>query len=360
MCGRGRQNYAPAALFETARRDAGAGSTWKGQENYKPTENLCPGKHAAVVVQAKNDGTPPQLQTKRWGLVAAFDKSLNPDFWRMFNARSETLHTSPVFRRLLCSRRCAVPFDGFWEWTDDEMKAAKAAKQPWYVHRKAKGEPLWLAGLYDRHDPFGPVGSVDCDGKVYEGAELETFTLVTMDVDKKLAWLHDRQPVILDTAGLAAWLAPPPGGEEEDEEEGNNAETPKKSSPAAGSSSSSSSSAPSNAVVLAALKSRVPCDELQWHPTTKGLVDWRATRRCRWCRRSRKSVAASSEAKAGGGGVLLGEQPEHGAGGEACEARVAKGRLHPRGKTQATCRKRQRFLLHRRVVGVGSEVHKEE
>ena len=210
MCGRGRQNYAPAALFETARRDAGAGSTWKGQEKYKPTENLCPGKDAAVVVQAKNDGTPPQLQTKRWGLVAAFDKSLNPDFWRMFNARSETLHTSPVFRRLLRSRRCAVPFDGFWEWTDDEMKAAKAAKQPWYVHRKTKGEPLWLAGLYDRHDPFGPVGSVDCDGKVYEGAELETFTLVTMDVDKKLAWLHDRQPVILDAAGLAAWLAPPP------------------------------------------------------------------------------------------------------------------------------------------------------
>lgn len=268
MCGRGRQNYAPAALFETARRDAGAGSTWKGQEKYKPTENLCPGKHAAVVVQAKNDGTPPQLQTKRWGLVAAFDKSLNPDFWRMFNARSETLHTSPVFRRLLCSRRCAVPFDGFWEWTDDEMKAAKAAKQPWYVHRKAKGEPLWLAGLYDRRDPLGPGGSVDCDGKVYEEPELETFTLVTMDVDKKLAWLHDRQPVILDTAGLAAWLAPPPGGEEEDEEEGSNAETPKRPSPAAGS-SSSGGSAPSNAVVLAALKSRVPCDELQWHPTTK-------------------------------------------------------------------------------------------
>ena len=252
MCGRGRQNYAPAALFETARRDAGAGSTWKGQEKYKPTENLCPGKHAAIVVQAKNDGTPPQLQTKRWGLVAGFDKSASPDFWRMFNARSETLHTSPVFRRLLRSRRCAVPFDGFWEWTDDEMKAAKASKQPWYVHRKAKGEPLWLAGLYDRQ---------------HEGAELETFTLVTMDVDKKLAWLHDRQPVILDAAGLAAWLAPPPGGEEEDEEEGNNAETPKKSSPAAG--SSSGGPAPSNAVVLTALKSRVPCEELQWHPTTK-------------------------------------------------------------------------------------------
>ena len=47
-------------------------------------------------------------------------------------------------------------------------KAAKASKQPWYVHRKAKGEPLWLAGLYDRQ---------------HEGAELETFTLITRDVE---------------------------------------------------------------------------------------------------------------------------------------------------------------------------------
>ena len=168
--------------------------------------------------------TPPLLCTKRWGLVAAFDKSEKPDFFRMMNARSETLHTSPVFKRLLGSRRCAVPFDGFFEWTDDEMKAAKASKQPWYVCKRS-GEPIWLAGLYDAQ----------------ANTELETFTIITMDVDPKLRWLHDRQPVILDSAGLAAWLAPL-----SDEDDG----------PAA---------------ALDTLKATVPVDQLKWHPTTKAM-----------------------------------------------------------------------------------------
>jgi putative SOS response-associated peptidase YedK len=163
--------------FAAAQRVAGVpkDASWKKSEDYSPKENLFPGCAAAVVVAASSDGTPPHLATKRWGLVASYDKAEKPDFWRMFNARSETLHTSPVFRRLLRSKRCAIPFDGFWEWTDDEMKAmAKAGKQPWYVHR-TDAEPLWMAGLYDEQAATG----------------LETFTVITMDVHKKLAWLHD-------------------------------------------------------------------------------------------------------------------------------------------------------------------------
>ena len=119
----------------------------------------------------------------------------------MFNARSEGLTTSPVFRRLLKERRCAVPLDGFYEWTTEEMPkvSGDSKKQPWYVHN-ATGEPLWVAGLHD----------CSTDG------ELETFTMITRDVDARLSWLHDRQPVVLDAVGLAAWLsltpedAPPP------------------------------------------------------------------------------------------------------------------------------------------------------
>ena len=50
-------------------------------------------------------GEPPHLATKRWGLVEGYDKAEKPDLWRMFNARSETLHTSPVFRSLVKSKR---------------------------------------------------------------------------------------------------------------------------------------------------------------------------------------------------------------------------------------------------------------
>ena len=148
MCGRGRQAASSADLRTAAAHDAGVPTErpWKRHEFYQPTENLGPGRDAAVVTMANEEG-PQQLCTMRWGLIASFDKSAKRDHWRMFNARSETLGSSPVFKRLLRHRRCAVPLDGFFEWTSDEFGGIKD-RQPYYVFRNS-GEPLWFAGLYD-------------------------------------------------------------------------------------------------------------------------------------------------------------------------------------------------------------------
>ena len=234
MCGRSRQAAAPNALAQAAARDAGVPShkAWKHSTLHKPCENLCPGRTAAVVVQASSssaDDGSTALVTMRWGLVPSYDKSAAPDYWKMFNARSETLHTSPVFRRLLKEKRCAVPLDGFFEWTSDELK--QGGKQPWYVYRTSSA-PLWIAGLYD--GPSSPSSSAQ---ESSDHPLLDTFTLITRDVDAKLSWLHDRQPVILDAEGLARWLAPP------------SLEPP----------------------LDALLSCRLSVAELAWHPTTKKM-----------------------------------------------------------------------------------------
>jgi putative SOS response-associated peptidase YedK len=52
------------------------------------------------------------------------------------------------------------------------------------------GDPLALAGLWDRHD-----GEVSC-------------AVVTGPADDELAWLHDRMPVRLDRDQWDAWLDP--------------------------------------------------------------------------------------------------------------------------------------------------------
>ena len=208
-----------------AHRDAGVScATWVGEVHYHPMENMCPGRPAAVVC-VRSEGV--QIATMRWGLVPSYETV--PDHWKMFNARSETLSTSPVFSKHLGTMRCAAPLDGFFEWTDDKCKSVKS-KQPYYVSR-SDGQPLWMAGLFasPRSAKTGSGSADPC------ASGDESFTLITREVDPELAWLHDRMPVILDSQGLQAWL------------------DPKASEP------------------LAALSHRLPTSALRWHPVDKRM-----------------------------------------------------------------------------------------
>ena len=109
------------------------------------------------------------------------------DSWKMFNARCERLIESPVYRRLVNSRRCVVLLDGFYEW-----KAEKAVgKQPYYVHT---GGVMFVAALYDVW--------VTADGEKHY-----TYAILTTDSCKSLQWLHDRMPVILTKDQAEAWLS---------------------------------------------------------------------------------------------------------------------------------------------------------
>lgn len=131
-----------------------------------------------------------------FGLVPSFTpKDAKPDFFRMMNARVETVDALPAFRRLLKSNRCIVLVDGFYEW-----HAEPKGKQPYYIASAGAGEEggeppmLWMAGLWDK--------------RVLEddNSELYSFTILTTDVCPELAWLHDRMPVILNAEAARAWL----------------------------------------------------------------------------------------------------------------------------------------------------------
>ena len=199
MCGRTRSSLSSAAV---ARAAGAPEKSWKEREAYAPRANLHPGQAAAVLVL---EGGARRLHTMRWGLVPSFHPGDKPfDFFRMFNARSETVGSKGVFKRLLRQprRRCVAIFDGFYEWTADEESADKK-KQPWYV--SDGGAPLMLAGLWDTHRRPATEG---------EAAEMESFTLLTTSVSSELSWLHDRMPVILRGDGVDRWLAEPAETEE--------------------------------------------------------------------------------------------------------------------------------------------------
>lgn len=129
------------------------------------------------------------LHCMKWGLIPSFTKKTDkPDFYKMFNARSESVREKASFRRLLPKSRCLVAVEGFYEWKKDGSK-----KQPYYIHFK-DGRPLVFAALYDSWENS-------------EGEKLYTFTILTTSSSSALQWLHDRMPVILDDKGSTdTWL----------------------------------------------------------------------------------------------------------------------------------------------------------
>eukprot|EP00898_Chlorokybus_atmophyticus_P001983 jgi/Chlat1/2786/Chrsp187S02956 len=191
MCGRTRCTLAPEQV-QSATNTNVPPEQWRDMDRYRPSYNVSPGFYAPVV-RAEKDGGRRTVQAMRWGLVPSFTrKDDKPNFFRMFNARSETVGDKSSFRRLLTRNRCVAVVNGFYEW---QKQGAK--KLPWYIHWKEGEErPIMMAALYDTWQ--------DANGET-----LYTFTIMTTRSSKSLSWLHDRMPVILpDEAAVNTWLAP--------------------------------------------------------------------------------------------------------------------------------------------------------
>jgi len=136
---------------------------------FEPHYNIAPQTPVPVVVNDPDRG----LVTLRWGLLPN-----RPTF----NARIETLATSPLYGPLLLAgARCIVPADGYYEW----RRLPDGTKAPVWIHR-ADGKPIAFAGLWDG----------------------EACTIVTRPPTDALAMVHDRMPAVLSNDTARAWLAP--------------------------------------------------------------------------------------------------------------------------------------------------------
>lgn len=154
--------------------------------------NVAPTDDALVVVQREDRRA---ITAYRWGLVPHWATDLRAGS-RMFNARAETITTSPAFRDAFKRRRCLVPVDSFYEW-----KREGSVRQPYNITRE-DGRPLALAGLWAGwRDPAS-----DPDAPVIR----RTFTIVTTTPNEAMAGLHDRMPVIIADDAWGRWLDPTP------------------------------------------------------------------------------------------------------------------------------------------------------
>ncbi|MFI9248262.1 SOS response-associated peptidase [Streptomyces sp. NPDC053086] len=202
MCGRYVASRRPqdlAPLFHVEK--------WPATEALAPSWNVAPTDDVWAVLEraphGDGSGTAPvrELRPLRWGLVPSWAKELKIGA-RMINARVETVHEKPAFRRAFVKRRCLLPADGFYEWQPGKDPATgKARKQPYFIHPE-DDQVMALAGLYEYWR--NPAVAPDDDPSAW----LMTCTIITSEATDAAGRVHPRMPLALTEDHYAAWLDP--------------------------------------------------------------------------------------------------------------------------------------------------------
>ncbi|ACY99244.1 protein of unknown function DUF159 [Thermomonospora curvata DSM 43183] len=170
----------------------------------RPDYNIAPTKEVLAVLarppqeetHAAEASVPAvrQLRALRWGLVPSWAKDVKIGN-RLINARAETVHEKPSFRRAFAKRRCLLPADGFYEWYTMERNGGRPAKQPFFI-RPRDGAVMAMAGLYE----------------LWRSPEddqwLWTCTIITTQASDDVGRIHDRMPMVVRPDDWDAWLDP--------------------------------------------------------------------------------------------------------------------------------------------------------
>jgi putative SOS response-associated peptidase YedK len=147
-----------------------------------PRYNIAPGQDILAV---RSDGNGNYGTFFRWGLIPSWAKDPKIGY-KMINARAETLHEKPTFKRLINRKRCVIAADGFYEWKTEEGR-----KQPYHIHLKDR-VPFGFAGLWDEWE--------------HEGKIIQTCTIITTEANELMKEIHHRMPVILTRESEKIWL----------------------------------------------------------------------------------------------------------------------------------------------------------
>jgi putative SOS response-associated peptidase YedK len=144
---------------------------------------------AKRMVMRRRDFGEVALSPMRWGLVPETtheDEPARP----LISVRAETIAEHIEWRRLLNAKRCVVPAEQFFEW----MRVGDV-KTKEFVFRYKSRRPMMIAALWSR-SPSPAVRPAEC------------FAYISCPANRLIGQIHDRMPVILDDAGVTAWLNP--------------------------------------------------------------------------------------------------------------------------------------------------------
>ena len=212
MCGRARAVFQNDGAVATVTKELGLSSRDRDTLGSINIQNAAPGCELPILTHIPNQDPGDMnevrdysIQLMHYGLIPVYQKKDEKlDWYRMFNARSEGMASSPVFSKLLKQNlRGVLIINGFYEWKYDEKVKSK---QPYYIYSGSSSssnsndkkdevdfehKPLYLAVLFD---------------DIWNNT-LKSFTILTTSTDKcNLKSIHSRMPVILNSEQVSKWI----------------------------------------------------------------------------------------------------------------------------------------------------------
>ena len=164
MCNTYRFRPLTGQPFEELRQNGILLEFPQGRPNIEPRDDIRIGDSAPVVTRTK-DGVAVRMTTWAWK---------SPQGRPVFNFRSDE-------RSFANSLRCAIPADGFYEFTD--ALAGQKRKTRW-LFTMVEAPAFWIAGV------------------IRDGA----FSMLTTTPGPDVAPYHDRQIVLLEPGRAMEWL----------------------------------------------------------------------------------------------------------------------------------------------------------
>lgn len=133
----------------------------------------------------------PSYDELTWGLVPHDTKDLATAL-RPIWARAEGLADQPMFADAFRRRRAIVAANSYFQKSSRES----AGKE--FTVSRLDGRPMAWAGLWEGYQ--SPSGEI-----------IRSYCVITVEASEDVAPIHDRMPLVLEDADLAAWLGQQPG-----------------------------------------------------------------------------------------------------------------------------------------------------
>ena len=143
--------------------------------------NISPGQDVNIVLNYKFDN---YLLSSNWGYNFINNKTKNNQ--SVINSRIETINSKLLFKDSFLKRKCIIPANGYFEWSEKEGE-----KKPYYI-QLGDGELIYFAGVWRKEK--------------YNNDKRRVFSIITKAADSNINKIHHRMPLVLNANAAQDYL----------------------------------------------------------------------------------------------------------------------------------------------------------